>query len=755
MMTKSLMVWLLLASSVLAQNRTPDGKHFTGRKPLPPAALKRLADEAHNRHGNLIQRLPRALAPAYDSRQFGCIPPIRDQGQCGSCFPEGTMIRMADGSERRIEDIRENDCVLTAEGNIGRVMATMRRSVNEHLLRLDTWGHSNLEATSEHPILTKRGYVKLCEIQEGDWVAFPKYAPNMVSWIHVDGFVRETRQEKQPLPDDIRLTAEFGRLSGLFLAEGSTDRARVVWSFNATEASTLAAETVALVRSELGMDADIAITDKGTCAKVIVFSTRLAELFRNLFGTGAANKQLHPVLTGGTDEFLRGVLGGWMDGDKHRNQSAVSISQVLALQMFDIANANSLMPAMQTHTKAKTDKLGIFHQHAWRVNLNDPVTYKRGSASQDQIHMWRKVRQVARGKFHSGPVYNLEVEGDHSYVSEGVGVHNCWDFSGTGCVTIALVKAGQIPNSSNQASEQYTLDCGQNGGCSGDDNTTVLTWAKSTGLPLDSDYGSYSASSRRCSYTSSMKLYKITDWGFCTSGGNGVASTADIKAAIVAYGCVGCAVDAGFSDPGTGVISGGGNNIDHDVILVGWDDSKGRGGAWIMRNSWGTGWGNGGYAWIEYGSYSIGTEAVWCVAQQSKPPNPWVFSAASTLMNTPAQCCISPAAKADGPLTATFHIGETAQAQKYQAPRWTGIDLWAVPDQPVPAGTYKVVMTPEGQQSKTYDTQTWWWDQNGDFVWRYVDHAGRWEWKTGDQWRGIPPQSYVPSAGFRMAGRSC
>lgn len=187
---------------------------------------------------------------------------------------------------------------------------------------------------------------------------------------------------------------------------------------------------------------------------------------------------------------------------------------------------------------------------------------------------------------------------------------SCWDFSGTGTVEIAYWKAGiQVI-----LSEEYTLSCGRNGGCGGDDNTTVLDWAKQTGLPSTSDYGPYTARRGTCSFKPAMKLYKVDDWGFANASGDtgqNVTPTADIKAAIMAYGSVGCAVDAGFSDPGSGVISGGGNSIDHDVILVGWDDSKGRAGAWIMRNSWGTGWANGGYAWIEYGSYSIGTEAVW------------------------------------------------------------------------------------------------------------------------------------------------
>ena len=199
---------------------------------------------------------------------------------------------------------------------------------------------------------------------------------------------------------------------------------------------------------------------------------------------------------------------------------------------------------------------------------------------------------------------------------------SCWDFSGTGVIEIALIKAGVLSADGSQAlSEEYTLDCGRNGGCNGDDNVTVLEWAKATGLPLSSEYGPYRAQPGTCKFKSGMKLYRIDDWGFADGQGNGVSDTTRIKQDIMAYGSAGCAVDAGFDDPGTGVISGRGNNIDHDVILVGWDDTKGRHGAWIMRNSWGTGWGDRGYAWIEYGSFSIGTEAVHAVVTSVKPPD--------------------------------------------------------------------------------------------------------------------------------------
>ena len=203
--------------------------------------------------------------------------------------------------------------------------------------------------------------------------------------------------------------------------------------------------------------------------------------------------------------------------------------------------------------------------------------------------------------------------------------NSCWDFSGTGTVEIAYNKAG-IGGGPNTfiLSEQYTLDCGNNGGCNGDDNTTTLAEAKATGIPLTSAYGPYEGGRGlfgNCKYTSGMILYKINDWGFAdSSGGQGITSTADIKSAIMAYGCVGSAIaaDNAFSNnpPGTVFQGSGSTNIDHDIILVGWDDSK---GAWKLRNSWGSSWCDNGYCWIVYGANQVGTEAVFAVVN---PPTP-------------------------------------------------------------------------------------------------------------------------------------
>ena len=237
---------------------------------------------------------------------------------------------------------------------------------------------------------------------------------------------------------------------------------------------------------------------------------------------------------------------------------------------------------------------------------------------------------------------------------------SCWDFSGTCVVEVAWYVSGLFPPDGSCAlSEQYTLDCGRNGGCNGDDNITVLQDAKAHGLPKTSDYGSYDASSNRCKFDQKMTLYKIDDWGFCDPNNQGgVAAPDTIQAAVMVYGCVGAGVAAGgdsFWDSGTGVGTGHSHSIDHDVVIVGWRTGGSKvtaavGAAnanvpavnrgivqWKMRNSWGTRWGSSGYAWVEEGAYDLGNEACWAVVHNANPPVDWsnIFRGAALLGTRP------------------------------------------------------------------------------------------------------------------------
>lgn len=144
----------------------------------------------------------------------------------------------------------------------------------------------------------------------------------------------------------------------------------------------------------------------------------------------------------------------------------------------------------------------------------------------------------------------------------------------------------------------------------------------------------YAASNAPCGgpYT---HPWKIDNWGYV---GNDVSvpPVDAIKQAIMDYGPVAVGLCAGSAFHG---YSGGVFNIhesgevNHGVVLVGWDDNQGTSGVWFLRNSWGSGWGEAGYMRIEYGTSQIGYSANFIV--YSAPSIAAAFTGYPTTGQTP------------------------------------------------------------------------------------------------------------------------
>ena len=106
--------------------------------------------------------------------------------------------------------------------------------------------------------------------------------------------------------------------------------------------------------------------------------------------------------------------------------------------------------------------------------------------------------------------------------------------------------------------------------------------------------------------------YHIVDWAYI-NGPEGPTVEA-IKQAIVEYGPVSVLVhvNGAFQGYGGGIFNGcEDGELNHAVALVGWDDSMGSEGVWILRNSWGSWWGDDGYMYIEYGCSEVGSGAAY------------------------------------------------------------------------------------------------------------------------------------------------
>ncbi len=205
---------------------------------------------------------------------------------------------------------------------------------------------------------------------------------------------------------------------------------------------------------------------------------------------------------------------------------------------------------------------------------------------------------------------------------------DCFGVSTADAASMALIMAGILPNdtSKGRLSSQYGLDnrSAFEGGCNGGNGTQVIDFmVKGGGWPLTSDYGPYTASPRQLKPLTGMKLYKPVQWGYCTPGQEGgQASVQDIKNCMVKYGVINISFDASGCDSYTwpNVMKGRGNSVDHEVCCVGWDDSK---NAFLGMNQWGDSWGGpGGVFWIDYGSYSWGTDAFWVLGSNGPPPPP-------------------------------------------------------------------------------------------------------------------------------------
>jgi C1A family cysteine protease len=183
---------------------------------------------------------------------------------------------------------------------------------------------------------------------------------------------------------------------------------------------------------------------------------------------------------------------------------------------------------------------------------------------------------------------------------------SCWAFSCTESIESVYIikggKAGQVP-----LAPQQIVDCDTgDDGCNGGDLPTCYQYVQSAGgLETERDYP-YKGVDGRCNAQSSLEQDPITGFNYVIPQG----STDEMAMAsyLAANSPMSIIVDASsWSSYSGGVLTADqcGQDLDHAVQAVGYSGLDAN-GYWIVRNSWGTSWGENGFIRLQMASNTCG-----------------------------------------------------------------------------------------------------------------------------------------------------
>ena len=177
---------------------------------------------------------------------------------------------------------------------------------------------------------------------------------------------------------------------------------------------------------------------------------------------------------------------------------------------------------------------------------------------------------------------------------------DCWAFATTAGLESNTLIANHTPGTNLDLSEQVMVSCGGAGSCSGGSIDAASNFIESTGLPVESCYpytGTNGACSNACANWQSS-TYRISSWQYVAT----TQPTVDgIKNALSTYGPLVTTMavyqdffsyQSGVYHYVTGSLAGS-----HAVLIIGYDDVD---QCFVVKNSWGTGWGESGFFQIAY-----------------------------------------------------------------------------------------------------------------------------------------------------------
>ena len=363
-----------------------------------------------------------------------------------SCHPAGTKV-MTEYGEKNIEELEITDRVLTHTQSLKDVSVLMRRRHQGKIINLSLRSGDDIVLTPEHPVYVcrdgKYSFVPAEEIEIGDKLLTPGAIEiPLEKFIIDDGFKQRANNlptKKNILPKELTTTPNLARFIGYFAGDGSA-------SIKTGKVSVLVADKHP-EHIPIALDGFLEFGLKPKtrqlrgCVEYYVQSYELARAFQR-FCYDNKKKKL-PLWLAQVPEVLEGLLAADGSVKNNYNYSFTNTSEYL-IGWCKIALA-------QQGYSGKAQK---------RIHNNGGISWTIAWTQTQKVPAYTKVNgfieKTIKNKTYDnydGWVYNLEVEKDNSYVSNGSVVHNC--------ITAMKCQAGgAIPVASDYAALKETIKYG-------------------------------------------------------------------------------------------------------------------------------------------------------------------------------------------------------------------------------------------------------------------------------------------------------
>lgn len=404
------------------------------------------------------------------------------------CFAPNTKVTLGDGTRVSISEVQVGDYVLTHKGNSKPVKNVMihRNAEGWRTRTISALGTSPVTATANHPFFVVKP-TKECACGCGEElnlnhkdparnlsvrfkVGHDKrvYNPNN-SYSDDEKYTRLSKLEEINRLNIVEVSAEQvcvgdflvtprvqdevdapyvetakARLLGYFLAEGSflKHKHEVVgaeFSFSYDEMGTYAEEVKSLLKEVFTKENEARVyarEEKGS-SRVQISSRAVASWLLEHGGEYSHSKKLSLEVMNWDKEAHLQMIGAWINGDGHLHKthghtSVCTTSYDLACQMEILLAKCGLVSRLETKQGNEFRKtsyhltIGKIEAQALR-SYCDKVAEDNAHHNSSRLHddyVLRKVTAISESVYE-GEVYDLEVEGDHTYLVEGVAVHNC------------------------------------------------------------------------------------------------------------------------------------------------------------------------------------------------------------------------------------------------------------------------------------------------------------------------------------------